>query len=551
MNTNQQHIIKKYIFCYLIKICFMLCLFNFSTSSMEDYKNNTSDSVKPTHVQQTTPLIALEDNEGGEGHLYSYIQKYNVQQEDILESKYKKVARIGGQGFAIMLGSLAGIPYFEVARKAGGDNAVLSWGVGITNTVATSGTGAWSYFNLLKGLDPQSEEEKTLLQDSSLPIPGHLAAHALGFVVAVPTAYMTSLFNTHKWLAGISYLLDYSLKTNGYLNFFKKMSTEKSKIKNCLGIGDQDAPDVDISLSKTQQLLIHHLSQKVIPALLTMSDEERDQFIESVYQEHNLKADKYLESLFKISSSNFIKEETPDTWKNGYPKLALLSGLSLSAVLNIFHNGICGYKAWQMVYDHPAFTLPMAALSTIPIFILEMQATIETGRLLYDAAFYRLTGKPQPSLFNTLYPTFSRILPFTCIPLAAVTAYVGRFMVMDILQDVLPQEGARLFFAIGGFTGPFLFAAYANYTLIHDILMSYTRSFGEIGQKKLALFVQNIEHLSKIMSLTKKEEIRSFIEHPEIQNYINMLSNEDTSEEMSDDLGADVRGASKNKSGVI
>ena len=270
------------------------------------------------------------------------------------------------------------------------------------------------------------------------------------------------------------------------------MSTEKSKIKSCLGIGDQDSSDMDPSLSKTQQLLVHHLSQKVIPALLTMSDEERDQFIELVYREDNLKVKKYLETIFKICSSGSLEEETPDTWKKGYPKLALISGLSLSAVLNIFHNSICGYKAWEMVYDHPAFTIPMAALSTIPIFILELQATIGTGRLLYNAAFYRLTGKPQPSLFNTLYPTFSRVLPLACIPLAAITAYVGRYMVMDILQEVLPREGPRLFFAIGGFMGPFLFAAYANHTLIQDLLLSYMRSFGETSQKKLADLTQNI-----------------------------------------------------------
>lgn len=527
---------KRYVFDCFVKILFLLSLLSFSTSAMEIADiGETGDSIgDKAHLSESIPLVELEDNDRG-GLLYSYIQKYHVQQEDIQESKTKKVVRFGGQGVAIVLGGLAGIPYFEVARKAGGDSAVLSWGIGITNTVATSGTGAWSYFNLLKGLDPQSEEEKILLQDSSLPVTGHLAAHGLGLVVAVPTAWMASLYNTHKWLSGISYLLDYSLKTSGYLNFFKKVSTEKGKIKSCLGIEDQEVPDIDPSLSKTQQLFVHHLSQKVIPALLTMSDEERDQFIESVYQEDNLKADKYLESLFNISSSDSFEEETPDTWKNGYPKLALISGLSLSAVLNIFHNGICGYKAWEMVYNQTAFTIPMAALSTIPIFILEMQATIVTGSLLYDAAFYRMTGKPQPSLFNTLYPTFSRVLPLACIPLAAVTAYVGRYMVMDILQEVLPQEGTRLFFAIGGFMGPFLFAAYANHTLIHDLLISYTRSFGEISHKKLTYLIQNIEKLSKIMSLTKKEEIQSFVEHPDIQNCITMLNDEETREENSEE----------------
>jgi hypothetical protein len=561
MDVNQQiYNTGSNISYYFIKICLMACFFSFlgigDTSSMdeeEDHPNHSLVSAKKTGPSsgELTPLVASINIERGESHLYSFIQKYLVQQEEIPESKPKKVLRFSGRGLAIVLGSLAGIPFFEVAKEAGGGNGILGWGVGITNAIATSGTGAWATFNLLQGLNPQSEEERILLQDSRLPIPGHIAAHGLGLVVAVPTAYMAARFNTHKWFAGISYLLDYSLKTSGYLNFFKKVSAQKSKIRSSLGIGDQESTEVDPSLQKIQKFLIQHLSHKVIPALLTMSSEERDHFIELIYQEDNLKAEQYLDFLFNVCSLSSSDRQTPDTWKKGYPKVALISGLSISAVLNLFHNGICGYEAWQMVYDNSAFTIPMAALSTIPIFILEMQATIETGRLLYDATFYRIYGEPQPSLLHTLYPKLSRVIPFVCIPLAAVTAYVGRFMVVDILKEVLPQEGPRLFFAIGGFMGPFLFAAYANYSVIQDLLLSYMGSFGKTSEKNLVLLIQNIEKLSKIIGLTKKEEIQSFIDHSNIQNLISSINNGETREEVSLNQETRSRDVSNNNCGVM
>jgi len=520
----------------------MLCFLGFLSSSNastmlneeETLSNASSRSlIKVESVEsydiELTPFIG-GGNEEEESHLYSFIHKYLVQQESIPESKLKKILRSGAQGICVVLGSSAGVPYFQIARQAGGGNGILAWGMGITNTIATSGTGAWAYFNLLEGFDPQSDEEKILLQKSKLPLPGHLASHTLGLVVAVPTAYMASLYNTHKWLAGISYGLDYSLKTNGYLNFFKSLTAQESKVKSCIG-GSQENLELESYLQNIQQLLIHHLSRKTISALLTMSNEERDNFITSIYQEENLTVENYLKSMLSLNSSNPPSRETPDTWKKGYPKIAFVSGLSLSAVINIFHNGYCAYKGWEFLYENPNFDIPMAVITTIPIFILELQATIQTGRSLYDAAFYRISGDPQPSLLHSLYPKFSRVLPYLCIPLAGVTAYVGRFMVVDIIQEVLPQQEYSLFFAVGGFMGPFLFSAYTNYSLIEDLLLKYTRSFGENSKKKLALLIQGIEKLTKIISLTPKEEIKEFIEHPNIQSSMPMLNGEDVSEE--------------------
>jgi hypothetical protein len=106
-------------------------------------------------------------------------------------------------------------------------------------------------------------------------------------------------------------------------------------------------------------------------------------------------------------------------------------------------------------------------------------------------------------------------------------------MVIDILKEILPQEGPRLFFAIGGFMGPFLFASYANYSVIHDLLVKYKRSFGEISQKQLVLMIENIGKLNHLMKFAKKEEVKSFMEQPSIQNLISSLNNGVTREEIA------------------
>ncbi|MBX9787097.1 MAG: hypothetical protein K2Y08_07150 [Alphaproteobacteria bacterium] len=465
------------------------------------------------------PLHGIE-----ESHLYSFIEKYLVKQEDISESKPKKILRIGAQVLGGVFGSLAGIPYFTTAQNSAGGNIGGGWVIGIINTVSISGTGAWSYFTLLKGLNPQSKEEKALIKKSKLLIPLHITSHVLGVVSSVPNSYIIYLYNTQKWFVGITGLYDYSLGTNGYLSLFKKVIAHKCKTRCCCCRKTKpDDLEVAPPTLNTQKFLTRHLLDKTIPALLTLSIDERDQFITSLYHNDNLKVENYLESLLNLPYH--LPIATPATWKKGYPKIVFISGLSLSAVFNLFHNGFCSYKTWQMIYNSPYFVIPMTIVSTVPLFLLEINATIVVGSSLYDSAFYIISRKPMPpSLLHTLYPKTSRVLPFACIPLAAVTAYVGRYLVSNILLEILPNDAPRLALVIGGFLGPFFFSAYTNYSLVQDLLLKYARSFGDITKKKFVRLIQELEELSKMIGLTKKEEIKKFTDHPNIQNSIFILN---------------------------
>lgn len=473
-------------------------------------------------MEEIDPPLPLPNIE--ESHLYSFIEKYLVKQEDISESKPKKILRIGGLVVGVVFGSLAGVPYFTTAQNSAGSNIGARWVIGIINTVSISGTGAWSYSTLLKGLNPRSAEEKVLVKKSKLLIPLHITSHVLGLVSSVPNSYIIYLYNTQKWFVGITYLYDYSLGTNGYLGLFKKVIAHKCKITGCC-CPKKKPEDLEAAppTHNTQKLLIRHLSRKTIPALLTMPIDERDQLITSIYHKDNLKVENYLESLLNLPYHPPI--ETPDTWKRGYPKVAVISGLSLSAVFNLFHNGFCSYKTWQMIYNNPYFVIPMTVVSTVPLFLLEINATIVVGSSLYDSAFYIISRKPlPPSLLHTLYPKTSRVLPFVCIPVAAVTAYVGRYLVSNILQEILPNVAPRLTLVIGGFLGPFFFSAYTNYSLVQDLLLKYARSFGDITKKKFVRLIQELEELSKMIGLTQKEEIKKFTDHPNIQNSIFILN---------------------------
>lgn len=458
-----------------------------------------------SYIELTSFITTADTADVNEkGNICSFIEKYHIHQENIPESQQNKIFRSIGQGVATILGSLAGIPYFEVAQAAGGKNEVFRWSLGITNMIATSGTGAWSFFNLLKGLNPQSDEERKILEETSLSMPSYISAHVLGLVVAVPTGYMAAIYNTHEWLAGISYLLDYSLKSSGYLDFFKRISERnKHKVGSAIEIGEYEDP----AFEEKRQRLIFQLSRQVTPSILVMSDENRNELFKQTHQ-NTKNAKEYLGLLLNISSS---QEDYNEIWG----REAFINVLSLSAILNLFHNGVCSYNAWQKIYDDLLFVIPMAILSTIPIFVLEIQATRKIGSLLYNNISNQLLGNYQPSLLEALYPKCSKIIPFACIPLAAVTSYIGRFMVMDILKSVLPQEKLRLFFVIGGFMGPFLFTVYSNYSIANDMLIKYQRSFGDTSKKNLICFIEEIERIDKLLHFAKKEEIRTFIENIE------------------------------------
>ena len=83
---------------------------------------------------------------------------------------------------------------------------------------------------------------------------------------------------------------------------------------------------------------------------------------------------------------------------------------------------------------------------------------------------------------------------------------------------------------MGGVLGPFLFASYTNYSLIQDLVLSYTRSYGEVHQKKLALLVQDVEKLAKVISLTKPEEMQKFLINRNIQNAVSPLNKKEATE---------------------
>lgn len=540
INTQNE---KKY--SRFLKKCLILFFLSFlsvkNVFSMIDEEDSLSSSpshspIRFSEIDDLPPGLEIELISLGAGRedqsnslLYSFIQKYLVQQERVPEHQSRKILRASAKGVCGLLGGLAGVPYFEVGREAGGGNGVIAWGVGLSNTVANSGIGSWSYLNLTNGLDSQSPEECALIPKSKLNLPAHLLSHALGLIVAVPTGYMAAKYNTYKWLAIISYGLDYSLKTNGFLTFYTSMISQKRKATAQSLIREQE--EREYSCLNIQQTLMQHLSQKTIPTLLTMRDKERNELITSLYHEDNLTVESYLNSLLNLPSPHASHRETPDTWKKGYPKTILVSGLSISPFINAIHNGYCAYAGWKSLYDDMFFTIPMATLSTIPIFALELKSTITTTRLLYDAAFYRISGHPQLSLEQVLYPKFTRVLPLICLSLAGITSYVGRFMVIDILEDILPREYS-LFLSIAGFASPFIFASYVNYSLIKDCLLSYTQAYGEESKKKLALLIRDIKKLMGIIQLAKPEEVKSFFENQNIGNTLSAVNDNDGENEI-------------------
>ena len=530
---------KKY--SLLLKKCLVLFFLSFlsvkNALSMSDEEDEPSNFLSSSHIkivetnapsrdpeiELTTLGVIREDQDQLNDLTYFFIQKYLVQQEAFSEDQFKKGFRVSAKVMGGLLGGLAGVPFFAVGREAGGENGVIALGMGLSNTIAISGIGSWSYFNLLKGLDPQSPEEKNLIPKRNFQLPAHLLSHTLGLIVAVPTGYMAVRYNTHKWLAIISYGVDYSLKTNGFLTFYNSIASQKGKTTEQSLITNEE--EKEYSSLDIQQNLVQHLSKKTIPTLLTMGEHERNEFISALYSDENMTVENYLNSLLSLAPSN-PPEDTPDSWKKGYPKKMFVGGISISPFINAIHNGYCAYAGWSSLYDNMYFTVPMAVLTTVPIFGLELKSTITTTSLLYDSAFYRISGHPQRSLEQTLYPKFTRALPFVCLSLAGITTYVGRFMVVDVLEDVLPRD-VSLFLAVAGFASPFIFASYANYSLVKDCLLGYTQSFGEGHKSSFVSLIQDIKKLASIIQLTNPQEIENFIKNPKIANILSTANNND------------------------
>ena len=119
-----------------------LCICNvFSMHHEEDdiIQNNTHSSINTHSPIESTPLIPLSEdleNTESKGYFYIFIQKYLVQHDEIPEAQVKKILRLIAKCGGGTMGMLAGVPYFEMGKKAAGENGPVAWGIGIVTAVA-------------------------------------------------------------------------------------------------------------------------------------------------------------------------------------------------------------------------------------------------------------------------------------------------------------------------------------------------------------------------------------------------------------------------------
>ena len=461
--------------------------------------------VENLENQETS--IELENEPQNISLLLSYIKKHLIQKEPVLESCGKKYLRKSTPFISLLLGGITtSIPFFTIGYKAGRGNTALAYAVAVPYTISNSGSAVWGYFNVLKGFSEQcTPEEIMLLKENKESRATKFAAHTISLFTPVPITYQVYRYNTHKWFALIVYGCLYCFDTLGLKAFFHEITSRYPRTPN------ENPTEKEKIIEKFRELVTSHLINKTIPTLLTLKEADRVLFYRSLKEMTT--PEQYLSTLLTLSEFQPPEIENPEDFKNGCPKKTFVRTISIMPFLTMLCNMYSGYRGWSLIFSSNYLVIPCTLLGVIPTFSLDLKATINTSKSLFDSVYHVLKGGASPSLDETLYPTFSKALPIASMGLGLVVAYVCQFVDYDILTDTFSSIIAFIL-SSGSIVSCLFLSTYTNLSIQKDLRLMYSRSWGSEDEKKLASFVQNVEKLSEIIGNAKREELEKLMNSP-------------------------------------
>lgn len=210
----------------------------------------------------------------------NYARKYIFNDQVVSESNSRRNVRFFCKTLTSLLGITAGIPFLEAACDAAQGNRFLcvafATGTGISYGLAAT----WVGLTLASKLDPISEEEAHFQKNKTSP-QRHVTVNLLAVVASITDIYSVYKYNTVKWLAIPSFIVDYTFKSQGYYelfdimgNLFSKQSTGLEESKSKKIIRYQIIPDLLIDSSHTPEELREDVYSKINSLVNNNLDEE-------------------------------------------------------------------------------------------------------------------------------------------------------------------------------------------------------------------------------------------------------------------------------------
>lgn len=457
------------------------------------------DIVISNHLSYTNPLS-------------SYLSKVISQDDTLFQHKNLKIFQII-KGTAGIIGSTTGLPFISTSLKAGKEiNAeYLGWMIAGACTLTYGGTAAWTMTELVDNFNQKThEEEKILKYNKYQSYAKHIACNLLGALASTPTVYLAYYYNDFKPLAILTFLGSYSLKSLGYYKLLDQLPSSLLRKglqkSSALSRTEQDYFILEsiptFKLSKDQ---ITNMINRMQLRFLKMSDEERELTFERLRTFPNLK-EAYEFLSFEENQGIQEKLLSPELWKNGHPRKAVLALSTIFPIASAFVNIVASYRGAKTIYDNEIFAGSAVISSIIPSLALDIYVTRIVAGNIYNSIYNIYNRRNTPDLMTFLYPKAKYIIPAIALTITVLSLGNDTFITIDILKDsVFSQLTWPLTSLL--VASNVQFETYAMTDLLYNISINLLSIFDK-PKKKLINFIRHLNIFS-YFTLHSDEEIIS------------------------------------------
>jgi hypothetical protein len=354
---------------------------------------------------------------------------------------------------AILLGSLAGVPFIAPAKKAAGDNTEI----GITfatASVLTFGISAiWALSNIFVNLKRKSPAEQQLVKQSKrYTLFKHTTSNLLGMLASVPLTYAIYKYNGNRIHVAIAFFADYGFKTFGYYEAFDSASKLKFLCSRNKYYGRKAA-------TKFKNTLIGNIKYTIIPSLLI--DKTTDVYNSIVVQNGNPSAEELLGLLLRPNIALLEKHHATSqksTMKNAFIYLAMILPFC-NAVKDFLLSREAASEFSSVEIVKSLFSL----ITVLPGLALGLLVTKGTAAKITNLIQACNSKTPQTTMTSFYYPKIYYATPLIALVLTSLAATGDSFISYDTLEntDVTLLNQLTWLFTITTFLGNVIFHSFA------------------------------------------------------------------------------------------
>lgn len=433
-------------------------------------------------------MMALIPNFERTPYLSNYINHQLIEDQPIDESKVHLLARRTFQGYAILAGTLARVPFISIITKWAGDRKILGYTLAGGSAISFGAFISWCMLNIVDAkMRPLSVDESELLK-SRIPkkymVAITIVVIATGVIAQIPLAVMAFEYNNHNFIYPLGALLVdsgypiYSLQLTA--ESLLKMRFRSSQEKKMLSLKGKFIKKLEtnrLCLGRSQSEWRTWIAEwKCIEAM----------------EPDNRRVQSFLQFALSLKGEN----KTPK--KGCLSKTGNVGAMGVGVVLavsQLIFAAMLTYVGTQTFTSNKIALYSVSSLVVLCSLYLNLSVMAQSTSKIYYLGLGLLNGQPPSSIEMRMYSKTYLTLMFFSLATSAL-AFVGPLQVSnDYFQGAFKE-----YMAITCIIGTVLLSMHAMTALSESIVRSGGNCCGSRDNKDLIKLDEGLQRLIHLLN---------------------------------------------------